>query len=195
MTSKILSAAGCALAGIENQFLNAPVEDFGDEQHVLGRTRDLVNPAELLELLAGLAEHAEHLAVQAKLVDTARMGIRAVEDLLPVLARRSDAQCPRRARTEGAALRRTLRKVGLVADRGPGILIVRHIDLDDILEIALAIEHLNAAIAAIGDINLAGGVGGDGMHCIELPGCVTRTAPLLDPVAVLIDFSDARIDV
>src|SRR6266478_10126010 len=109
--AKIASAAGRPLSRIEDQLLNAPVEDFGDIEHVLGRAGDFVNPAELLGLLAGLAEDAQHLAVKGELVDTPRMGIRAVEHLLPVRTRRGDAQSPRRARTERAALRRTLRKV------------------------------------------------------------------------------------
>src|SRR6266436_1932147 len=34
--AKTVSAAGRSLSGIEDQLLNAPVEDFGDIQHVLG---------------------------------------------------------------------------------------------------------------------------------------------------------------
>src|SRR5215470_16458004 len=79
---KILSAAGRLLSRIENQLLYAPIEDFGDEQHVLGRACDFVDPAELLELLAGFAEHAQHLAIEGKLVDAARMGVGTVEYLI-----------------------------------------------------------------------------------------------------------------
>src|SRR5216683_1175489 len=79
---RILSAAGCLLSRIENQLLDAPVEDFGNEQHVLGWARDFVNPAELLGLLAGFAEHAQHLAIEGELVDAARMGVGTVEHLV-----------------------------------------------------------------------------------------------------------------
>ena len=63
-----------------------PVQQLGDVEHVLRRTRDLVDPAELLQLLAGPAEHAEHLAVEAQLVDAAGKGVRAVEHLVAAAA-------------------------------------------------------------------------------------------------------------
>ena len=50
------------------------------------RARDLVDPAELLQLLAGLAEHAEHLAVERQLVDAAGIGVGAVEHLVRAAA-------------------------------------------------------------------------------------------------------------
>ena len=46
------SAAGRPLSRIEDQLLYAPVEDFGDEQHVLGRACDFMDPAELSKLFA-----------------------------------------------------------------------------------------------------------------------------------------------
>src|SRR5207237_7722608 len=87
---------GALLARIEDQLLHAPVQDFGDVDLVLVRTGDLVHPAELLELLAGLAEPAEHgaLAVERDLVDAARISIRDERHL--VLSGR-DADRPRRA--------------------------------------------------------------------------------------------------
>src|SRR2546421_7872200 len=90
------------LARIEDQLLHAPVQDFGDVDLVLVRTGDLVHPAELLELLAGLAEPAEHgaLAVERDLVDAARISIRDERHL--VLSGR-DADRPRRAGGLGAA--------------------------------------------------------------------------------------------
>ena len=43
---------------MQDELLHAPVQDFGDEQHILGRARHLVDPAELLELLARLPKDA-----------------------------------------------------------------------------------------------------------------------------------------
>jgi hypothetical protein len=37
---------------MQNELLHAPVQDFDREQHVLGGTRELVNPAELPEPFA-----------------------------------------------------------------------------------------------------------------------------------------------
>jgi len=63
---KIFSMFASAL--MQDQLLHAPIEQLGDvEQFSDGRRfRD---PAELLELFSGLAQYAEHLAVQAELVD------------------------------------------------------------------------------------------------------------------------------
>ena len=45
------AAPGFALVP-EQQLLHAPVQKLGDEKHVRRRTRDFVNPAELLQPLA-----------------------------------------------------------------------------------------------------------------------------------------------
>jgi hypothetical protein len=65
-----LSAILCAssrllLLRLQHQLLHAPVQQLSDEQDVLARAGHLVDPAELAGLLAGLAQHAEHLAVEA----------------------------------------------------------------------------------------------------------------------------------
>src|SRR5450631_1290252 len=88
------------LGRMEQQLLNAPVQDFGHIQLVLGWAGHFMDPPELLELLARFAEHAEHLAVEAQLVDAARKRIRAVEHLV---GGRGDAERPRCARRHGAA--------------------------------------------------------------------------------------------
>ena len=56
--------------------MHAPVQQLGDVEHVLRRAGHRVDPAELFQLLAGLAEHAQHLAVEAELVDAAGPGVR-----------------------------------------------------------------------------------------------------------------------
>jgi hypothetical protein len=50
--------------GVERQLLRPPVQQLADPEHVLGRARDLVDPAELLQLFAALAEHTQHSAVE-----------------------------------------------------------------------------------------------------------------------------------
>ena len=54
---------------MERETLHAPVEQLGHVQLVLGRARDLVDPAELLRLLPRLAEHAEDFSVEREFVD------------------------------------------------------------------------------------------------------------------------------
>ena len=44
---------------LEVQLLDAPVEKLGDVKLVFAGAGDFVDPAELAELFAGLAEHAE----------------------------------------------------------------------------------------------------------------------------------------
>src|SRR2546423_5033338 len=53
---------------MQYQLLNSPVQELGDIQHILGRAGDLVDPAELLELLAGFAEHSKNFAVEREFV-------------------------------------------------------------------------------------------------------------------------------
>jgi hypothetical protein len=43
---------------LQQQFLYAPVQQFGDIQFVLGRASHFMNPTKLAQLLARLAEHA-----------------------------------------------------------------------------------------------------------------------------------------
>ena len=62
--------------------MDAPVEEFGDVEDVFGGAGDLVDPAELLELLAGFAEDSEDLAVEREFVDAAGEGVGGVEDLV-----------------------------------------------------------------------------------------------------------------
>ena len=47
----------------ENEFLDAPVQEFGDVEFVCGGAGDFVNPAELSELLAGFAKNAENFSL------------------------------------------------------------------------------------------------------------------------------------
>src|SRR6266404_674181 len=78
---------------VQYQFLYPPVQQFTDVDFIFRRAGDFVNPAELLELLAGFAEHAENFSVEADLVNAARKGVRRVENLV---WRRSDTNCPGR---------------------------------------------------------------------------------------------------
>src|SRR5262245_64263891 len=97
-----LGSALGALIAADEQLLHAPVQDLGDVDFVLGRAGDLVDPAELLELLARLAQPTEHLAVKRELVETAREGVGDVHHLVRA-GRYADR--PGRARRLRTALR------------------------------------------------------------------------------------------
>src|SRR5215831_7403560 len=85
------------LVWTQDELLHAPVQDLGDVDLVLRGTGDLVNPSELLGLLARAAEIAQHLALQAELVHAPGIGIGAVEHLVRSWR---DAERPRRAGRE-----------------------------------------------------------------------------------------------
>src|SRR5205085_501064 len=82
---------------LQRQLLHAPVQELGHVDLVLAGARDLVNPAELFCLMAGLAEISEHLAVERQLVDASGIRVAAVEELLALRVRRRHADGPRRA--------------------------------------------------------------------------------------------------
>src|SRR5713226_9063397 len=176
-----------SVTGFENQFLDAPVQDFGDVELVLGGAGDFVNPAELSELLAGLAKDAENFSVESEFVDAAGKTVGAEEDLMRA---GGDANGPGRAGGHGAG-----GGGGLVADGGAGVGIDRNVDGELAEEFSVAIENLEAAVAAVGDVDIVLRIDGDAMRGVELAGLVAGFAPGLEPVAVLVDFGDARIDV
>jgi hypothetical protein len=64
-----------------------------------------------------------------------------------------------------------------------------------LLEIAVAVEHLDAPVAAVGNVNGSFGVSSDAVHGIELRLAFAGLAERLDPVAVLAQLGDAGIDV
>src|SRR5579864_2046235 len=102
-----------SLTWFECKLLDAPVQDLGDVKFVLRGTRHFVDPAELLGLAAGPAEPSQNLSVERKFVDSAGVGIGAVEVLSPRSGR--DADGP--GRTGGSDF---LRSTG-IAEPGFGI--------------------------------------------------------------------------
>src|SRR5438876_1255677 len=183
-----------ASALMQDQLLHAPVEQLGDVEQVLGRAGDFVDPAKLLELFSRLAEYAEHLALKAELVDPPRVGVGCEQHLV---GPRRDAQRPGRTRRHGQRAARgfELDEVGPVADRRTRRRIVRHIDPYLAQERAVAIEDLDAAIAAVGYIDVAPGIRGDAMRRMKLAGLAAAVAPRLEPVAAAVDLRDAGVDV
>src|SRR6266852_3020757 len=175
------------ISWFENYFLDATVQNFGDIEFVFGGAGDFVSPAELSDLLAGFAEDAENFSVEREFVDAAGESVGGVEHL--ILPGR-DANGPGRAGCQGAG-----GGGGLVADGGAGVGIDGNIDGDDAKEFSIGVENLDAAIAAIGDVNVIARIDGDAVRCVELTGLIAGFAPGLEPVSVFVDFCDARIDV
>ena len=121
--------------------MDAPVQEFGNVEFVFGGAGDGVNPAELAKLLARLAEDAENFSVEAEFVDAAGESIGSEDDLVGA---RRNAESPRRAGRHGAS-----RGGGLVADRRARVGGGGNVNGDLAEEVSIAIENLDAAIAAI----------------------------------------------
>src|ERR1019366_3702971 len=175
---------------MQGQLLQAPVEEFGDIDRVLGRAGDLVNPAEFFRLAASAAKYAQNFSFERHLVNAARKSVGRVE----ILRRTGrDADCPRCAGLHGAGLVFTLR--GFSAHPRLRVCGYRHVDFDFADESSVGIEDLNAPVAAIRDVDIAPGIGGDAVRRVELTGLVAGRAPACYPLAVFVVLRDARIDV
>ena len=175
------------MSWLERQLLDAPVQDFSDVKFVLGRAGDFVDPAEVTGLLAGLTEPAEKFAFEAEFVDAAGEGVGGEEDLI---GRRSDADGPGSAGRHGArGLRRS------IADGGTRVGADREVDRDLPQEFSIGVEDLNAAIAAVGDVDVIVRVDADVVRGVELAGLIAGLTPGFEPDTVFVGFGDAGIDV
>src|SRR5258708_37330602 len=97
MHSMLADAIGCnrkLMSWFENEFLDAPVQNFGDVERVFGGAGDFVNPAELAELFAGFAEDTENCSIKAEFIDAAWKPVGAEEGLVGA---GGDAKHPRSA--------------------------------------------------------------------------------------------------
>src|ERR1700693_5657719 len=72
----------CLFLRMQDELLHAPVQQFAHVNLVFRWARNFVDPAELFEFLARLAEPAQDFSVQAEFVDAARKGIGGVEYLI-----------------------------------------------------------------------------------------------------------------
>src|SRR6202034_4229553 len=153
--------------------------------------------SELLELLACFAEHAKHFSIERHLVDAAWKRVRAIEHLI---GRRSDAKRPGRAGRHGqrgaVACQAAVRRAGLRSNSCAGPRVVeRDSDLDDSNQVSVAVEDLNASIAAVRNIEVAFGVGLNRMQNPELSRPRPELAPRLNPISIRVVFGHAGIDV
>ncbi len=74
-----------------------------------------------------------------------------------------------------------------------GVSIVRHVDRELPLKVAVRVEHLDAAVAAVGDVDVAAVVAGDRMQNVELSLPRPALAPRFHPASGLVDLHDARV--
>src|SRR5260370_5546295 len=154
---------------MQRHLLNPQIADFADKEVVLASAVDGVDEVEFLRGPAGLAEFADHGAVELQLIDLAgdvdvvwRIGVRRVEHLV-------------RPRRDAERLGR--------ADTG-----------DLRLEGAVTVEHLDALVAGVGNVDIALGIDRDRAGGgAELAGFGALRAPRFDEHAVLVELRHALI--
>src|SRR5207247_11157064 len=117
----------------------------------------------------------QNLAVQGELVDPARVSIRAEQHLIWP---RRDANRPGRA-----GRHRACGRTRLVAERRTGVRINWHVDGDLAQELALVVEHLDAAVTAVRHVDAPLRVLRNAMRSVELSGAVAVLAPRIELVA------------
>src|ERR1700680_1098959 len=81
-------------------------------------------------------------------------------------------------------------------------LVVGHIQENELLEISVQVEYLNAAVAAIGGVEVAVAIDSDVVRIPEMTGIFigvdsarSGSSPMLDPVPVFVELRDARIEI
>ena len=73
------------------------------------------------------------------------------------------------------------------------VVVERHVDLDNPLDVPAGIHHLDASVAPIGDVDVVVRVRGDGMQGAKLTRLGAEAAEGINPVTVLVYFGDARV--
>src|SRR5258706_14993727 len=154
--------------GAQRHLRHAPVADLGGPELVLASALKLVDAVELLRETARLAELAEQLAGQIDFVDLAfdvdvLRGIR-VRHIHHLTRARRDADGARRPDVQ-----------------------------ESTLQISIAVEHLDAAVAGIGDIHEALRVDRDAPRLAELAGRGSGLAPRANELPVLVELRNARV--
>src|SRR3989442_8280175 len=157
------------MAWFEDEFLDAPIQEFGDVELVCGGAGDFVNPAELAKLLAGFAEGAEEFPVEREFVDAAGEGIGSIEYLI---GRRRDANGP-----WGAGRHSAGGGGGLVADSGASIGGRGGIDGEISEGFFARIEKLDAVGAAVGGLNIGFRVGSHAVRRAGMGRVVAQVGP------------------
>src|SRR5207248_3664080 len=70
-----------------------------------------------------------------------------------------------------------------------------YINSDLAQKCTVTLEHLNAVISAIGDVDVVLRIDGDTMWSVELPRLIAGFTPGLQPTTIFVDLRNSRIDV
>src|SRR4030095_14283557 len=143
------------------QLLHPPVRRLGDVQLTLRGTGERVRTGKLPEVAAGATDYPQHRAVERNLEDASRVRRFPHEEHL----RGTGSHAERIGRSD--RLLETLaggRRAVDGARRGIGW----HIDREHALEVAIGVEHLNAMVRGITDVDVVSQVDGNAMRDVEL---------------------------
>ena len=128
-----------------------------------------MDPTELFGLAPELADHSQHFAVERQFVNAARIGIRAVQ-VLGGAGVMQIAQGAPLCRAAASALGWLPIQGSESGGTGTSMTISRR-------KAASESKHLDAAVAAIGHVDVAVGVGGNAVRRIEFARLVAGSAP------------------
>src|SRR3989442_5492200 len=157
------------------QLLPPPVVHVRDENDVFGWARQPMQPIELFRAAAGLAEHAENLAVEGELVQSAGLIVDGEQILSWAISR--DTERPRW---------RSIRRVRIrIAERRMPFLVIGDVEPDELLEVPVGIENLNPPIAAVGHVDVPLPVDLHVVRISKLARAGPVGSPGVDPVSVL----------
>src|SRR5579872_2652186 len=180
---------------MQDQLLDTPVKQFPSVDFVFRRASQFVNPPELLHLVAHAAQNAQNLAFERQLVNAAWHGVGAIEVLSSGTGR--NANGPGSAVLSGQALSVGHGTHPRMDDLGWG-----NVDTNLADKAPVGIVYHDAAVAAVTHVDVALCIGGYGVGGVqfELFGMLailglSPIAPLLHPIAVLVELGDARVDV
>src|SRR5882672_4401277 len=178
---------------MQNKFLHPPVQQFSHEDYVLRRASNFVNPAKLLEFLAGLAEPTQDFSVQAEFVDAAREGIGGIQHLI---RSGSNADRPGRAGSQLSCKDVRPAEYRFRANRRDFLVIIkRHINLDLAEVLTFFVEYFDAGITAVCHIDISLRIGSNAVRRVELSGPVAGFPERFKPAAMNVDLGHTGINI
>src|SRR5215471_1377398 len=148
---------------MQREVLDSPVLCLSRIKLVLTHAFHFVHPVELADLLACRSKPPERLSFQIILVNFTA-GVGAIEELLALCVGRTNAHRPWCSNVT-----------------------------DDAYRIQVLIEYLDAIVATVTDVDVAFGIGRNGMGRIELSRHRSARSDRFHECSVLIEFRDARI--
>ena len=159
------SLGRCRPLSAQEQLLHPPIRSLADVQLTLRGARERVRTGELSQVASRATDHPQHGAIEGNLEDSSRVGRFPHEEHLHGPGCNAERiGCADRLLETFAGGCRTVDRAG----RGIGW----HIDREHALEVAVGVEHLDAMVRAIADVDVVSLVDGNRVRDVELAGPV-----------------------